>query len=247
MPRKTPRRSPAAAARAAAGPGRRLAHPSGHAGRHRRGGAGQGRLRRGDHASSRSAATCAAPAGPPRPPRPHDACTRPSPCTPTRRRGSCTATPTAGPGRARGRPAATRPSTTALAEIDALAALAQVTGVGETGLDYFRTGPEGMAAQERSFRAPHRDRQAARQGPGHPRPRGPRRRAARSSTRRAPPSGPSSTATPATPRWPRICAAHGYFMSFAGNVTFKNAQPAARRARRRPAGPRPRRDRRARS
>lgn len=29
----------------------------------------------------------------------------------------------------------------ALAEIDLLAALAQVKGVGETGLDYFRTGP----------------------------------------------------------------------------------------------------------
>lgn len=41
----------------------------------------------------------------------------------------------------------------ALAEIDRLAALPQVKGVGETGLDYFRTGPEGMAAQERSFRA----------------------------------------------------------------------------------------------
>lgn len=41
----------------------------------------------------------------------------------------------------------------ALAEIDRLAALPQVRGVGETGLDYFRTGPEGMAAQEASFRA----------------------------------------------------------------------------------------------
>ncbi len=39
----------------------------------------------------------------------------------------------------------------ALAEIDRLAALEQVKGVGETGLDYFRTGPEGKAAQERSF------------------------------------------------------------------------------------------------
>lgn len=41
----------------------------------------------------------------------------------------------------------------ALAEIDRLAALPQVKGVGETGLDYFRTGPEGAQAQERSFRA----------------------------------------------------------------------------------------------
>lgn len=41
----------------------------------------------------------------------------------------------------------------ALAEIDALAALPHVKGVGETGLDFFRTGPEGKEAQERSFRA----------------------------------------------------------------------------------------------
>ncbi|WP_197362230.1 TatD family hydrolase, partial [Streptomyces clavuligerus] len=41
----------------------------------------------------------------------------------------------------------------ALAEIDALAALPQVRAVGETGLDHFRTGPEGIAAQEHSFRA----------------------------------------------------------------------------------------------
>src|SRR5688572_26856498 len=33
----------------------------------------------------------------------------------------------------------------ALAEIDALAALPEVRGVGETGLDYFRTGEEGRA------------------------------------------------------------------------------------------------------
>jgi TatD DNase family protein len=33
---------------------------------------------------------------------------------------------------------------TALAEIDRLAALPQVKGVGETGLDHFRTGPDGM-------------------------------------------------------------------------------------------------------
>ncbi|SDN45752.1 TatD family hydrolase [Geodermatophilus sp. DSM 45219] len=40
----------------------------------------------------------------------------------------------------------------ALAEIDRLAALPRVRAVGETGLDRFRTGPEGWAAQEASFR-----------------------------------------------------------------------------------------------
>jgi TatD DNase family protein len=41
----------------------------------------------------------------------------------------------------------------ALAEIDRLAAEPRVRAVGETGLDRFRTGPEGWAAQEASFRA----------------------------------------------------------------------------------------------
>jgi TatD DNase family protein len=41
----------------------------------------------------------------------------------------------------------------ALAEIAFLAGLSQVKAVGETGLDHFRTGPDGQAAQEESFRA----------------------------------------------------------------------------------------------
>ena len=41
----------------------------------------------------------------------------------------------------------------ALRQIEALAARPRVRGVGETGLDYFRTGECGRAAQEVSFRA----------------------------------------------------------------------------------------------
>src|SRR5690242_18009730 len=40
----------------------------------------------------------------------------------------------------------------ALAEIADLATDPRVRAVGETGLDHFRTGPDGLAAQERSFR-----------------------------------------------------------------------------------------------
>ncbi|HEX4789580.1 MAG TPA: TatD family hydrolase [Actinospica sp.] len=40
----------------------------------------------------------------------------------------------------------------AFARIEELAASPFVVGIGETGLDYFRTGPEGVAAQQTSFR-----------------------------------------------------------------------------------------------
>jgi TatD DNase family protein len=41
----------------------------------------------------------------------------------------------------------------ALAEIDRLAAQPRVRGIGETGLDHFRTGPDCWAVQEQAFRA----------------------------------------------------------------------------------------------
>jgi TatD DNase family protein len=41
----------------------------------------------------------------------------------------------------------------ALAEIALLARLPEVKAIGETGLDHFRTGPEGQGMQEQSFRA----------------------------------------------------------------------------------------------
>lgn len=113
---------------------------------------------------------------------------------------------------------------TALAGIDELAALPQVRGVGETGLDHFRTGPEGMAAQERSFRA-HieiakrhgkalviHDREAHDDVLRILREEGAPERVVFHCY-----SGDAAMA--------EICAAAGYYMSFAGNVTFKNAQP----------------------
>lgn len=112
----------------------------------------------------------------------------------------------------------------ALAEIEALAALDHVKAVGETGLDYFRTGPEGMAAQERSFRA-HIE-VAKRQGKAlviHDRDahadvlRVLREEGAPERTVFHCYSGDADMA--------RECAAAGYYMSFAGTVTFKNAAP----------------------
>ncbi|MEV6754739.1 TatD family hydrolase [Streptomyces sp. NPDC051214] len=111
----------------------------------------------------------------------------------------------------------------ALAEIDALAALPHVKGVGETGLDYFRTGPEGKAAQERSFRA-HieiakrhgkalviHDREAHEDVLRVLKEEGAPKRTVFHCY-----SGDAAMA--------QVCAENGYFMSFAGNMTFKNAQ-----------------------
>ncbi|MCB5167939.1 TatD family hydrolase [Streptomyces bambusae] len=111
----------------------------------------------------------------------------------------------------------------ALAEIERLAALPHVKAVGETGLDYFRTGPEGMAAQEMSFRA-HIEI-AKRQGKAlviHDRDahadvlRILREEGAPERTVFHCYSGDAEMA--------RECAAAGYYLSFAGTVTFKNAQ-----------------------
>ncbi|CAM5253137.1 AraC family transcriptional regulator OS=Streptomyces antimycoticus OX=68175 GN=SANT12839_058300 PE=4 SV=1 [Streptomyces antimycoticus] len=112
----------------------------------------------------------------------------------------------------------------ALDQIAALAALPQVRGVGETGLDCFRTGPDGMAAQERSFR---RHVAIAKE---HGKALVIHDREAHDDVLRvlAEEGAPdtvvfhcySGDATMA-----KVCAERGYYMSFAGNVTFKNAQP----------------------
>ncbi|MEJ8635541.1 MULTISPECIES: TatD family hydrolase [Streptomyces] len=112
----------------------------------------------------------------------------------------------------------------ALAEIDALAALPQVRAVGETGLDYYRTGPDGVAAQERSFRA---HIEIAKR---HDKALVIHDREAHADVLRilAEEGAPARTVFhcySGDAEMAEICAAAGYYMSFAGNVTFKNAQP----------------------
>ncbi|MGW4050777.1 TatD family hydrolase [Streptomyces sp. NPDC004779] len=112
----------------------------------------------------------------------------------------------------------------ALAEIDRLAALPHVFGVGETGLDFFRTGPEGMAAQERSFRA-HIEI-AKRHGKTlviHDREA--HADVLRVLDEEGAPERTVFHCYSGDAAMAEICAAKGYYMSFAGNVTFKNAQP----------------------
>ncbi|MFE6778521.1 TatD family hydrolase [Streptomyces sp. NPDC057702] len=112
----------------------------------------------------------------------------------------------------------------ALAEIDALAALPQVRAVGETGLDYFRTGPEGMAAQELSFRRHidiakrHRKALVIHDREAHA-------DVLRVLDEEGAPETVVFHCYSGDAAMAEICAEHGYYLSFAGNVTFKNAQP----------------------
>ncbi|MFJ1732198.1 TatD family hydrolase [Streptomyces sp. NPDC088254] len=111
----------------------------------------------------------------------------------------------------------------ALAEIDRLAGLAHVKGVGETGLDHFRTGPEGKEAQERSFRA-HIE-MAKRHGKAlviHDRDA--HADVLRILKEEGAPERTVFHCYSGDAEMAEICARAGYFMSFAGNVTFKNAQ-----------------------
>ncbi|HEY9369911.1 TatD family hydrolase [Streptomyces sp.] len=112
----------------------------------------------------------------------------------------------------------------ALAEIDRLAARPEVKGVGETGLDYFRTGPEGMAAQARSFRA---HIEIAKR---HDKALVIHDREAHADVLRilAEEGAPERTVFhcySGDADMARTCAEAGYYMSFAGNMTFKNARP----------------------
>lgn len=109
----------------------------------------------------------------------------------------------------------------ALARIDELASLPHVVGIGETGLDYFRTGPDGVAAQQESFR---RHIEMAKR---HDKALVIHDRDAHEDVLRileeegAPDrvvfhcySGDAAMA--------KVCAERGYVMSFAGTVTFKS-------------------------
>ena len=110
----------------------------------------------------------------------------------------------------------------ALAEIDELAGRPRVRAVGETGLDFYRTPEEGRAAQQRSFEA-HidiakrhdlalqiHDRDA------HDAVIGTLRRV----------GAPDRTVLhcfSGNAELARLCADNGWYISFAGTVTFKSA------------------------
>ncbi|MDJ0460495.1 TatD family hydrolase [Streptomyces sp. H27-C3] len=112
----------------------------------------------------------------------------------------------------------------ALVDIDRLAGLPFVKAVGETGLDHFRTGPDGIAAQLLSFRA-HIE-MAKRHGKAlviHDRDA--HADVLRVLDEEGAPERTVFHCYSGDAAMAEICARKGYFMSFAGNVTFKNAQP----------------------
>jgi TatD DNase family protein len=112
----------------------------------------------------------------------------------------------------------------ALAEIDALAADPRVRGVGETGMDSFRTGPDGRTAQEKSFRG-HIEI-AKRHGKAlviHDRD------AHEEILRVLDEAGAPDTVVmhcfSGDERFAAECVRRGYVLSFAGTVSFKSATP----------------------
>ncbi len=120
--------------------------------------------------------------------------------------------------------AATGDLGTALAEIAALAADDRVRAVGETGLDYYRTGEDGRAAQHESFRA-HialakrldrtlviHDREAHDD-------------IIRLLDEQGVPDRVVMHCFSGDAGFARACLDRGAWLSFAGTVTFKNAEP----------------------
>ncbi|MFJ9554768.1 TatD family hydrolase [Nocardiopsis sp. NPDC101807] len=111
----------------------------------------------------------------------------------------------------------------ALAGIDELAALPQVVAVGETGMDAFRTGPEGTRAQEESFRR-HIAIAKARGKAVMIHDRDAHDDVFRILAEEGAPERVVFHCFSGDAGMARVCAEHGYFMSFAGNVTFASAE-----------------------
>jgi TatD DNase family protein len=112
----------------------------------------------------------------------------------------------------------------AWAEIDALAADPVVRTVGETGLDRFRTGADGRAVQEESFRR-HIDMAKRHGKPLMIHDREAHDDVVRVLDEEGSPGAVVFHCFSGGPDLARTCAERGWYMSFAGTVTFKNAEP----------------------
>lgn len=110
----------------------------------------------------------------------------------------------------------------AYARIDELAALPQVVAVGETGLDYFRTGEDGRAVQHASFRRhiamakEHGKALVIHDRDAH-------EDVLRLLEEERPPDRVVFHCFSGDAAMARMCAERGYYLSFAGTMTFDNA------------------------
>jgi TatD DNase family protein len=113
----------------------------------------------------------------------------------------------------------------ALAEIEHLArSSARVRAVGETGLDYFRTGPEGRAAQHESFRA-HVELARSLDKTLVIHDRDAHEDVVRLLDEVGAPERWVMHCFSGDADFARECLDRGAYLSFAGTVTFKNAEP----------------------
>jgi len=111
----------------------------------------------------------------------------------------------------------------ALAVIDGLAARPRVRAIGETGLDFFRTDADGRGAQFRSFEA--HIQMAKRHGLAlHIHDRDAHDEVIATLRRVGAPEKVVFHCFSGGTDLARVCADNGWYMSFAGTVTFKNAQ-----------------------
>ncbi|SEJ36711.1 TatD family hydrolase [Demequina mangrovi] len=109
----------------------------------------------------------------------------------------------------------------ALAEIAALARGSRIRAIGETGLDFFRTGEEGRAAQIRSFRD-HIALAKELDLPLQIHDRDAHAEVLDVLERDGAPERTVFHCYSGDAGMARVCAQRGYYLSFAGTVTFKN-------------------------
>ncbi|WP_394941458.1 TatD family hydrolase [Psychromicrobium sp. YIM B11713] len=112
----------------------------------------------------------------------------------------------------------------ALDEIAALAAHPRIRAIGETGLDYFRTGPEGREQQHYSFRR-HIDLAKRLKLALQIHDRDAHQDVVRLLAEEGAPENVVFHCFSGDEELARICNEQGWYMSFAGTVTFKNADP----------------------
>lgn len=111
----------------------------------------------------------------------------------------------------------------ALAEIAGLAARPRVVAVGETGLDFFRTGAEGHASQYRSFEA-HIEIAKQNNLALQIHDRDAHAEVIATLLRVGAPERTVFHCFSGDAEMAELCAANGWYMSFAGTVTFTSAK-----------------------